>query len=602
MRAPAVGILWLLLVSLVLAVDATVDGTTLIVNQEPIYRVRTSQGTMSAFQRAQAMANILIAVGNSATITAKEDEENERWRVTAGERGLFTFTEAEVAAAGESGEALAKRMAQKLRQAVALPLVTLAESEITLPEDGTVELDFRGSRARKALLNYNSSVIDVRTALGKLVVEAKGIGFTQISMKNGPLDRTLDVLVLPYAARFPQEVYAEVVGQPAHRDIILMAAQTALVTQLAMPETAQVDVLDFNATDLAPGAGTTLRVPVRVQAPGHYTSDGQVAVVVRNRGAGFERESVLWTSNAPENVREPERLIRETLQQGQPARFLFHHRNAVTTPLGVQFVLANPSPVPAQVLVLPGEGEPSRNPTLAGYEAGDEFLRAYQTRSAHVVTIPPETYVPVASRRLQYDETASGLLSFELLEGGPEELVLVGDVLRPGYINPALRSLADPEAPWSRVRPVPIGDIDLEQEPLEAEHRYPSPFRQEQFRYEVGGRFAFIRVGQEAIPNENDNRILYGNFGVIYEVTGEIHNPTDETVEVDLVFESSAGYTGALMLLDGEFVKVPLLQPKDEFVVRTYRVRPGGTQNVYFETVPLSGASYPVTITVRASN
>jgi hypothetical protein len=53
------------------------------------------------------------------------------------------------------------------------------------------------------------------------------------------------------------------------------------------------------------------------------------------------------------------------------------------------------------------------------------------------------------------------------------------------------------------------------------------------------------------------------------------------------------------MFVNGEYVRIPLLQPKEERIFRTVRLQPGQTQTLNITTMPLSGASYPATISIR---
>ncbi|HCM74394.1 MAG TPA: hypothetical protein DIS87_09665, partial [Armatimonadetes bacterium] len=63
--------------------------------------------------------------------------------------------------------------------------------------------------------------------------------------------------------------------------------------------------------------------------------------------------------------------------------------------------------------------------------------------------------------------------------------------------------------------------------------------------------------------------------------------------------ESSAGYTGALVFVNGTLRKIPLLQPKTEHRMRLFNLQPGQSVRMNMVTIPLSGGSYPATITIR---
>ena len=144
----------------------------------------------------------------------------------------------------------------------------------------------------------------------------------------------------------------------------------------------------------------------------------------------------------------------------------------------------------------------------------------------------------------------------------------------------------------------PIGEFD--QAPFELSlHVYPNPYKSELMTYRVGGRYAFLRLGQSPIQRLDSDGALDGNFGVIYNIRGKVSNPTSVATDVELVFEASGGYTGGLFVVNGSYVKTPLLQPKAEYRIIRIRLVPGAERYLNITTLPLSGGSYPATLTLR---
>jgi len=87
----------------------------------------------------------------------------------------------------------------------------------------------------------------------------------------------------------------------------------------------------------------------------------------------------------------------------------------------------------------------------------------------------------------------------------------------------------------------------------------------------------------------------------MYTVKMRVENPTDRAVDVEVVFEASAGYSGAVFIVNNQFQRAPLLQSKAEYILRKVSVPAGGSQEVTIQTVPLSGSSYPALLTLRPS-
>jgi hypothetical protein len=127
------------------------------------------------------------------------------------------------------------------------------------------------------------------------------------------------------------------------------------------------------------------------------------------------------------------------------------------------------------------------------------------------------------------------------------------------------------------------------------------PFKTEKVNYSIGGRFAFIRLGQKPIPGQ-DGRKLEGNFGVFYNIEALIDNPLSEATEVDVVFEASAGYSGAIFVVNGEIKRIPTVLSKEEALVYRVKLNPGEQRTLNLLTVPLSGSSYPATLVLRPTN
>jgi hypothetical protein len=85
----------------------------------------------------------------------------------------------------------------------------------------------------------------------------------------------------------------------------------------------------------------------------------------------------------------------------------------------------------------------------------------------------------------------------------------------------------------------------------------------------------------------------------MYTIKASVENPTETATDIELVFEASAGYSGALFVVNGQYKRIPLLQPKAESEVVRFRLEPKATKALTILTLPLSGGSYPATLTIR---
>jgi hypothetical protein len=132
-----------------------------------------------------------------------------------------------------------------------------------------------------------------------------------------------------------------------------------------------------------------------------------------------------------------------------------------------------------------------------------------------------------------------------------------------------------------------------------SEHIYPTPYRGETADFSVGGRFSITRIGQKSIVRQDSNGRLDGNFGVIYDIAANISNPQTSPADVEVAFEPSAGYSGAIFLINDRYVITPKILPKSEARVAIYHMKAGETRKVRIVTMPLSGSSYPATLFIR---
>jgi hypothetical protein len=130
-------------------------------------------------------------------------------------------------------------------------------------------------------------------------------------------------------------------------------------------------------------------------------------------------------------------------------------------------------------------------------------------------------------------------------------------------------------------------------------HIYPHPFQEDTLKYVIGRRPATAIIGQHPIAGTDHTVNLDGNFGVMYNLEVVASNPTDQTAAIEIVFEASAGYTGGLFYLDGEFTRTPLLGPKQQSRLTVITLAPHATVRKHLTTFPVSGGSYPAAIIVR---
>ena len=335
-----------------------------------------------------------------------------------------------------------------------------------------------------------------------------------------------------------------------------------------------------------------------MSALGFLPSTGIVNVLVSNRGGGRMFEDEMWYSNEPENVTGAASLFWGRLQSSVPVRLLWHHCNKSNQGLYVQYVLINRSDLPASVHVLAGDAEPDKDPTKAGYEAGDLFWQSWLPYAGQVVQVPPFSVVPLVLRRIGPGETTSGLASIRLLSGGSDDLIVLGACQLPGEGSSRWQKAVNRPGPWAYASPIAVSSFPIPM--IGVSHQvYDRPALFHEVDYQCGGPYEFVRLGADSIKSLDGSKELLGNFGVHYTIEGQISNPTDKAAKVVVEFEASAGYSGAIFLVNGKIVRCGVLQTKEARVLYEKVLAPGKSEPLRIETMPLSGAHYPAKITIR---
>lgn len=575
-----------------LADYATTDGSKVIVNGVEVMTLWTA----SPKSRAAEAARRIRAAREGAQITVRASRRKRDIRL--GSATLVTVTKAEAAAAGSSMDGLTATWSGNLKSALALPPIKVVTAPQEVPLGGTRSVKIVGSKAHVATWRVEpAGRLGVKKNGAVFDISGKYLGKCALVLTAEKFETKTSIDVLPLAALFPQNLTAVVSGLPAQEDIVRGAVETSLRTSLRAAKGTSLKLDLSTLWQLEPGQARTATVGVVAEAPNAFPSEGTVNVLVRNVALGYAREEELWYSNNPENVKAPGNLMQEELAAGKAVRLLYHHINDSPQGLYVQVEAINTSDKEARLLIIPGDSEPEKNPVLAGIVAGERFLKRWLTASGEVLTVPPKTRIPLALRRLAPQETMSGLCSLWLLDNGPAKIDVRVHAHAPQTEAALLAAQFQSEAPWRFIPPSPL-DPNASAG-ADFEHVYPNPFQSTQLAYLVGGRYGFVRIGEKAIARADQNGALSGNFGVLYRIAVAADNPTDLPSELELLFEASAGYSGALFVLNGGVMRTPLLQPKTSARILRLKLDPGQSKKFDLYTMPLSGSSYPATVILR---
>lgn len=588
-------VLWVGLAVSALARSVSASGNAVFVNGSQVLTFKAaSQGVSPEQLAAKAASKLAKASGKVAVRPSGED-----YVIKVGGEPVVTITRAEARVRGIDRKTLAYRWAGELQR-------VLVEAKRT-PSSGQGEIRLAvGDQTALAIpttvkvTSSDERFLSISKAGSTYYATALRPGTGFVTVNNGASVRQINFVCRMTAAKLPDSYEAEVTGRPAIPGTVRGAIEAALKQQTKFSPLARLEWSADNVPAL--GAGLTVTVPVKISvtAPDTVARTGTVSVKVSNITLVPQDENVLWYCNDPERVEKPGNLFGASLELGRSARFLYHHINDSAGPLILRSQIVNDSDIPAKVALTPGDSAPDFDPVGAGMRAGDLFMRAIRSASAEIIVIPPRSTCPISFRRLVPQAVISGLAAIRLIEG-PERVIVRADAFPPFEVISKWKPALSSSTPWREVGSQPLNDWDKSSYTI-SDHIYPDPIRSESWEYAVGGRMGVFRLGQKSIERQDSGGRLDGNFGVTVNLDTVLSNPTDETVNVEIAFETSAGYSGGLFFVDDVYLMTPKLLPKKQARIAFFKLAPGAVKKFRITTIPLSGSSYPATLFARVAN
>jgi len=579
------------------AATVTADGASVVINGTRVLTLRTSAGNMGPRARAAVLARNIGKVAHEGNVEVHRDGPNQLVLVDGAL--VLTVTKREAKENDSTAVQLATQWARNIRKALQTPPLVVGLESVRMPLGAAKLVPVSGTLyGGMQIQAVDPSILKAEKTEGGVSIKAVGYGRSELILTAGQIVKTIPIAVMPYGANLPQNHVAIVTGLPASEDTVAGAIESTVRTQIGADPNANLKIQLPKATQILPGESRTYTVRVRATGASVLPAEGPVFVTVKNMALGRVPEQELWYCNEPENLKKPGLLFAAPLRPGTPARMLYHHINMMSQALLVTVEAINNSDEPAQLMVIPGDSKPDTNPVLAGVQAADQFMKGWCASSGEVITIPPRSRLPLAMRKIAHGQTMSGLCYLRLLDVGPDQLTIRTEAKLPFPLDSKWMAAIGSSTPWRQIGAQRLNNMDRDSL-LPSIHIYPNPFKSEAGTYQVGGKFTFFRIGEKAISRADKLDTLSGNFGVTYNIRAVIENPTPAASDVELVFEASAGYSGALFIINGQIVRTPLLQPKTEAQVAKYHLEPGSTRTVEIVTVPLSGSSYPATLTIR---
>ncbi|MCC2668424.1 MAG: hypothetical protein K0Q72_895 [Armatimonadetes bacterium] len=581
------------------------QGARLLVGGKLIALFRTPNGTLSPKGRADYAARRLTELLGDGV--GAEDisvrSRGEDWGVYANGGLVMIATAEEAKERKQDPEAVARLWAANLKEALPgaraaaarpatgssrknqprLPKLALSDTSVAVPVDETRRVKVGGSASGPITATATGdpcAEVQVDAGTSEIVVRGQTPGKLILRIEREGADETLTIWVKKYAGRIAETPIAEVTGVVTPASLVRQVAEVRAL-QGVTTEPGAIVRLTGGPTGiraLPRGEAAQVEFPVTVTGENYLPLKTTARVTVRNVALPARETKVLLYSNDPESVREYGTLYQGLVDTEGPVRLMFHHQNRMGRTITFQVHLLNPNNEPVDVQVIPAEAGPILDTIQVGHRAAQKYLSALTSDVGYMLRVPAKGVRTVYSASMGNILTISGIYGFRILNGGP----LVTEVT----------SSAAPTTPALTA--------DLIDTARSEPHTYPNPQKAEAHEYVCGKPWTFIPLGRKAISGTRSNRKLFGNYGVLYNLTVTVSNPTDEAKTVRVLMAAEAGWARGVFLIDGQLVEAPQTAPPGEAALWSVKLAPQEQRTIRIQSIPVGGSAYPVSLVVRS--
>ncbi len=516
-------------------------------------------------------------------VAVSVDDRGRAARLIVDGVAVLTAERSDAAREGTTPAELVGLWARALEDALATPAIAISPPAVALSPGGVAVATVTAVIPHPFVLGaFDRRVADIRLGAGEVRITGRRLGSTTVVLRLGPYQAHLAVSVRRPAGIVPAAADVIVTGSPAPPGLIREAVERRVQQVVRRDPGATIDLGAVAAEGpLAPGAAMSVPVAVRIRSPYGGPVDGTVQVSVTNTPIRLTDPDRLLVSNRPETITGNGLLFQETLAGDHPARLLFHHKNGTPSQARIlKITLSNPGGVRARVHYLSGLAGPSPDPGLVGHLATVRFLSALTAGHGYIVEVPPRSAAAFTAYTLAPMALVSGLIQFQVVEGGPVELTV--HVRLPWLLD---RTVTTDLGPWAFPHPrgtFPgsmvdvVRDLPVDQPAMVGELGVMSDLRD-------------VRTGEP----------LVGDYGVLYRFRLRLTNPTDRQVTTALLANAAGGPARGLFLVDGAAADLGLLQPNEEQTVASFTLGPRSAREIIILTMPIAGSFYPVRLAVR---
>ena len=554
-----------------------------------------ANGTQVLALRGRKALELATTISQRLTAAVEAGASADQVKIVADRKGAFVISVADkvivtvdrTLAYSQSAkrDILAKQWRDAIAQVFSQPYLAVPNGGITLPVGESRTVPVRGAAPGDiAAAGFAANQISVTLDQTKrtVAVHAVAPGRTAITLTAGTATLVLPVRAMLWAGTVAMEpVTAVVTGDPAPVEVLRRAVKAAALRATTTQPGAKARVGDavLTVASLRPGEETKASIPVAIEGWDFLPVRSELPLVLRNQAIPPIESSVLFFSNNPEQIRARGYWYEGRIEAGQQVRLLYHHVNGSGAPGELVVELVNLSQQESQVQVVEGRGAGSEDALWAGHVAASQFLERQARDAGYLVNIPVQQRFAAAVIPVSPDHTASGIVEYRALSGGPLSVRV---------------KLAPPGETVAYAR-----EDNYQPLPTINHWAFANPLRKISADYTVGGRWAFVSIGRRPSEGIIPEQKLLGDYGVIYQISLRMSNPTESAVPVELAFATPAGLARAVLLIDGRKYETPRMNAYDEHTLAQFSLGPNQQRELQVKIMPQSACHYPVTLMLR---
>jgi len=555
-------------------------------------------GRLSPVQRAKVVAcrlGSLLHKYEKRDLSVKSISDKQVGIFIGGAQ-FITITESDGADRGMDAMSLARSWSKTLSSCFSMKPLDISPAALTVPLGESRLVNVRSlndGEIRVAVSNPDVIGTDRKSDDGSIVVTGVAAGNAELRVECGEYTTSTQVSVKEYAGHPLGGISTAIItGWSPSQKLIAQTVYEAACRSVVLEPGARISGITpvGKLPYLRPGESAEIAVRVQVSGDGYLANRFQVTVRLNNRMLPGVQASELIYSNDPEQVEKYQDLCIGRIENSKGSiRLLYHHENKMVSRIGFVVDVINSAAEPASLHVIDGSAKPMINPVHVGYQAGLKYLENSRDGNGRVFDLPGKMRRVMVSQTLEPGYTASGILEFRALSGGPFQVRV--------RVKPESNRAESDQMD----RNLPGGACDPN-DPACLRNVYPSPLKRMDVTYTAGGSWTFVRLGKSGLRHASDNSRLDGDYGVIYDIDVKIDNPLVYTHPIDISFEATAGTASGIFFIDSKMQCVKDLDYPGEKSICRLTIAPHTSKVLHIRTMPLSGSSYPATIVIRPAD